>query len=41
MPLETTAATSAGNEKVHAFCPTCGTPVYLTWFSKMGSLLVS
>jgi hypothetical protein len=20
-----------GNEKVHAFCPTCGTPVYLTF----------
>lgn len=21
----------SGNEKVHAFCPTCGTPVYLTF----------
>jgi hypothetical protein len=20
-----------GNEKIHAFCPTCGTPVYLTF----------
>ena len=23
-------AGDSGNEKVHAFCPTCGTPVYLT-----------
>ena len=23
-------AGGSGNEKVHAFCPTCGTPVYLT-----------
>ncbi|GAA2860608.1 GFA family protein [Aminobacter niigataensis] len=21
----------SGNEKIHAFCPTCGTPVYLTF----------
>jgi hypothetical protein len=24
-------ASDNGNEKVHAFCPTCGTPVYLTF----------
>ncbi|WP_230534479.1 GFA family protein [Microvirga roseola] len=24
-------AGEGGNEKVHAFCPTCGTPVYLTF----------
>jgi hypothetical protein len=24
-------AGDSGNEKVHAFCPTCGTPVYLTF----------
>lgn len=23
-------AGDSGNEKIHAFCPTCGTPVYLT-----------
>ncbi|RJT34146.1 GFA family protein [Mesorhizobium waimense] len=23
-------AGASGNQKVHAFCPTCGTPVYLT-----------
>ena len=28
----------SGNEKVHAFCPTCGTPVYLT-FAAMPELL--
>jgi hypothetical protein len=21
----------SGNDKIHAFCPTCGTPVYLTF----------
>jgi hypothetical protein len=21
----------SGNEKIHAFCPTCGTPVYLSF----------
>ncbi|KQU79923.1 aldehyde-activating protein [Mesorhizobium sp. Root102] len=25
------AAGASGNEKIHAFCPTCGTPVYLTF----------
>ena len=24
-------ASASGNEKIHAFCPTCGTPVYLTF----------
>ena len=24
-------AGDSGNEKLHAFCPTCGTPVYLTF----------
>jgi len=24
-------ADANGNEKIHAFCPTCGTPVYLTF----------
>ena len=28
----------SGNEKIHAFCPTCGTPVYLT-FSVMPDLI--
>lgn len=28
----------SGNEKVHAFCPTCGTPVYLT-FAAMPDLV--
>jgi len=25
------AAGDSGNEKIHAFCPNCGTPVYLTF----------
>ena len=29
----------SGNEKIHAFCPTCGTPVYLT-FAAMPELFV-
>jgi hypothetical protein len=28
----------SGNDKIHAFCPTCGTPVYLT-FAAMPELL--
>ena len=28
----------SGNEKIHVFCPTCGTPVYLT-FAAMPELL--
>lgn len=28
----------SGNEKTHAFCPTCGTPVYLT-FAAMPDLI--
>lgn len=28
----------SGNEKVHTFCPTCGTPVYVT-FSAMPDLI--
>jgi hypothetical protein len=24
-------AGQSGNEKIHAFCPTCGTPVYMTY----------
>jgi len=31
-------AGDSGNEKVHAFCPTCGTPVHLT-FSAMPDLI--
>ena len=31
-------AGDSGNEKVHAFCPTCGTPVYLT-FAAMPELI--
>ena len=30
-------AGDSGNEKIHAFCPTCGTPVYLT-FAAMPAL---
>lgn len=26
-------AADSGNEKAHAFCPTCGTPVYLTFLA--------
>ncbi|MGO4573938.1 GFA family protein [Microvirga sp. 2TAF3] len=31
-------AGDSGNEKVHAFCPACGTPVYLT-FAAMPDLI--
>ncbi|WP_414471367.1 GFA family protein [Microvirga sp. M2] len=31
-------AGDSGNEKVHAFCPACGTPVYLT-FTAMPDLI--
>ena len=31
-------AGDSGNEKVHAFCPSCGTPVYLT-FAAMPELI--
>ncbi|MGB3833962.1 MAG: GFA family protein [Mesorhizobium sp.] len=31
-------AGDSGNEKVHSFCPTCGTPVYLT-FEAMPDLI--
>jgi len=31
-------AGDSGNEKIHAFCPTCGTPVYLT-FAAMPDLI--
>ncbi|MDQ0468568.1 GFA family protein [Labrys wisconsinensis] len=31
-------AGDSGNEKIHAFCPTCGTPVHLT-FAAMPDLL--
>ncbi|MFL6816702.1 MAG: GFA family protein [Bradyrhizobium sp.] len=31
-------AADSGNEKIHAFCPTCGTPVYLT-FAAMPELI--
>jgi hypothetical protein len=30
-PTEWRVAADNGNEKDHAFCPTCGTPVYLTF----------
>jgi len=29
-------AGDSGNEKIHAFCPTCGTPVYLTFVAMPG-----
>jgi hypothetical protein len=32
-------AGESGNEKIHAFCPTCGTPAYLT-FAAMPELIV-
>jgi hypothetical protein len=32
-------AGASGNDKHHAFCPTCGTPVYLT-FAAMPDLIV-
>jgi hypothetical protein len=31
-------AGDSGNDKIHAFCPTCGTPVYLT-FAAMPKLI--
>ena len=31
-------AGDSGNEKIHAFCPTCGTPVFLT-FAAMPDLM--
>jgi hypothetical protein len=31
-------AGDSGNEKIHSFCPTCGTPVYLT-FAAMPDLI--
>ncbi|EAQ25895.1 GFA family protein [Roseovarius sp. 217] len=31
-------AADSGNDKIHAFCPTCGTPVYLT-FAAMPDLI--
>jgi hypothetical protein len=31
-------AGDSGKEKIHAFCPTCGTPVYLT-FAAMPDLI--
>jgi hypothetical protein len=31
-------AGDSGNDKIHAFCPTCGTPVYLT-FTAMPELI--
>ncbi len=33
-----TVAGDSGNEKLHAFCPNCGTPVYLT-FAAMPDLV--
>jgi len=33
-------AGDSGNEKVHAFCPTCGTPVYLTFIAMPDLLAV-
>lgn len=30
----------SGNEKTHAFCPTCGTPVYVTFAAMPGSIAV-
>lgn len=31
-------AGDSGNDKIHAFCPTCGTPIYLT-FSAMPDVI--
>ena len=33
-------AGDSGNEKIHAFCPTCGTPVYLTFAAMPESIAV-
>jgi hypothetical protein len=30
----------SGNEKLHAFCPTCGTPVYLTFVAMPESIAI-
>lgn len=30
----------SGNDKMHAFCPTCGTPVYLTFAAMPGLIAV-
>lgn len=30
-PKSWRVAGDSGNEKIHAFCPTCGTPVYVTF----------
>lgn len=30
-PSQWSVSADSGNEKTHAFCPTCGTPVYLTF----------
>lgn len=30
-PAEWRMTADSGNDKIHAFCPTCGTPVYLTF----------
>ncbi|MBB6464318.1 GFA family protein [Aminobacter carboxidus] len=34
-------AADSGNEKVHAFCPTCGTPVYLTFVAMPDLIAIS
>lgn len=33
-------AGGSGNEKIHAFCPTCGTPVYLAFAAMSGVIAV-
>lgn len=38
MVKEWRVAGDSGNEKIHAFCPTCGSPVYLT-FAAMPDLI--
>lgn len=30
-PVTWRVASDSGNDKIHAFCPTCGTPVWLTF----------
>jgi hypothetical protein len=33
-------AGDSGNEKLHAFCPTCGTPVYLAFVANPDLIVV-
>jgi hypothetical protein len=39
-PREWRVAGDSGTDKFHAFCPTCGTPLYLTFAAKPGLIAV-